>query len=106
MALNQTSKKVNEKSEFSNLQDKREKLVLKHKLDDSVRTADTLKVFSKGDATNYGYKIYTLRQILHDTIPSYGINHSPERRNENLLISTRITLDENNQIIKEPKFLN
>ena len=97
----QASKKVNEKLVYSNLQDKRRKLNPKYKLGQLVRTADIKKVFSKGDSTNYSYKLYTITGIIHDTIPSYRINYLPERYNQNLLLPTKLFLVENNQVIKE-----
>ena len=66
-----------------------------------VRTADIKKVFSKGDSTNWSYKLYTITQIFHDTIPSYRIEYLPERYNENLLLPTKLSLDENNRVMKE-----
>ena len=97
----QASKKKNEKLVYSNLQDKRRKFNPKYKLGQLVRTADIKRVFSKGDSTNYSYKLYTLTEIIHDTIPSYRIDYLPERYNENLLLPTNLTLDENNQVMKE-----
>ena len=32
---------------------------------------------------------------------SYRINYLPERYNQNLLLSTKLTLEENNQVMKE-----
>ena len=101
MTPNQASKKPNEKEVYSNLQDKRRKLNPKYKLGQLVRTADIKKVFSKGDSTNYSYNLYTITEIIHDTIPSYGIDYLPERYNENLLLPTKLTLEENNQVMKE-----
>ena len=66
-----------------------------------VRTSDIKKVFSKGDSTNYSYKLYTITEVIHDTIPSYRLNYLPERYNQNLLLPTKLTLDENNQLMKE-----
>ena len=97
----QASKKSNEKLVYSNLQDKRRKLNPKFKLGQLVRTADIKKVFSKGDSTNYSYKLYTITEIIHDTIPSYRIDYLPERYNENLLLPTKLSLDENNEIMKK-----
>ena len=97
----QASKKINEKLVFSNLRDDRVKLQPKFKLGQLVRTADIKKVFSKGDSTNYSYEIYTITEVIHDTIPSYRINNLPERYNENLLLPTKLTLEENNQVMKE-----
>ena len=79
----QASKKTNEKEIFSNLQDRRNRQKAKFKLRDLVRTSDIRKVFSK-DGTNYSYNLYTTTEIIHDTIPSYRINYSPERYNEKL----------------------
>ena len=67
---NQASKKVNERKVYYNLKDKRSKLNPKFKLGQLVRTADIKKVFSKGDSTNYKYKLYTITEVIHDTIPS------------------------------------
>ena len=97
----QASKKSNAKEVFSNLQDKRRILNPKYKLGQLVRTADIERVFSQGDSTIWSYKLYTINEIVHDTIPSYRINYLPERYNENLLLSTKLSLVENNQIMKE-----
>ena len=95
------SKKINEKLVFSNLRDDRVKRQPKFKIGQLVRTADIKKVFSKGDSTNYSYKIYTITEIIHDTIPSYRIDYLPERYNEILLLPTKLSLEENNQIMKK-----
>ena len=97
----QASKKLSEKLVYSNLQDQRLKQKPKFKLGQLVRTADIKRVFSKGYSTNYSYKLYTITEIIHDTIPSYRIDYLPERYNENLLLPTKLSLDENNQIMKK-----
>ena len=97
----QASKKSNEKEVYSNLKDKRKKLNPKNKLCQLVRTADIKRVYSKRDSTNWSYKLYTINEIIHDTIPSYRIDFLPERYNENLLLPSKLTLDENNKIMKE-----
>ena len=101
MTPNQASKKSNEKEVYSNLRDERVKRQPKFYLSQLVRTADIKRVFSKGDSTNWSYKLYTITEIIHDTIPSYRIDYIPERYNENLLLPSKLTLDENNQIIKK-----
>ena len=53
----QSSKKSNEKLVCSNLQDKRKIHNPKFKLGQLVRTADIKRVFSKGDSTNWPYKL-------------------------------------------------
>ena len=97
----QASKKSREKEVYSNLQDRRVKQQPKYKLGQLVRTADIKRVFSKGDSTNYSYKLYTITEVIHDTIPSYRIEYLPERYNENLLLPTKLSLDENNRVMKE-----
>ena len=97
----QASKKSNEKLNYTNLRDKREVRKPKFKLGQLVRTADIEKVFSKGDSTNYSYEVYTITEVIHDTIPSCRINYLPERCNENLLLPTKFSFDENIQIMKE-----
>ena len=97
----QASKKSNQKLVYNNLKDDREVRKPRFRLGQLVRTADIKKVFSKGDSTNYSYEIYTITEFLHDTIPSYRINYLPERYNENLLLPTKLSLEENNQVIKE-----
>ena len=101
MTPNQASKKINEKLVFSNLRDDRVKRQPEFKLGQLVRTADIKKVFSKGDSTNYSYEVNTITEVIHDTIPSYRINYLPERYNENLILHTKLTLEENNQFMKK-----
>ena len=95
------SKKSNEKFIDNNLKDGRDKQLLKYKLGQLVRTADIKRVFSKGDSTNWSYKLYTITEVIHDTIPSYRIDYLPERYNQNLLLPTKLSLEENNQVMKE-----
>ena len=97
----QASKRVNEKEVFSNLRDVRIKRQPKFKLGQLVRTADIKKVFSKGDSTNSSYKLDTITEVIHDTIPSYRLDYLPERYNENLLLPTKLSLDENNESMKK-----
>ena len=97
----QASKKSNEKEVYSNLQDDRQKQTPKYKLGQLIRTADIKRVFSEGDSTNYSYKLYTITEVIHDTVPSYRINYLPERYNEILLLPTKLTLEQNNQVMKK-----
>ena len=102
----QASKKTNEKQVYSKLQDKRRKFNPKYNIGQLVRTSDIRKVFSKGDSTNYSYEVYTITEVLHDTIPSYRLNYITERYYENLLLSTKLTLDENNQVMKKMNLIH
>ena len=97
----QASKKSNEKIVYNNLKDNRVKQKPKYRLGQLVRTSDIKRVFSKGDSTNYSYLLYTITEVIHDTSPSYRIDYLPERYNENLLLPTKLTLEENNQIMKK-----
>ena len=42
-----------------------------------------------------------MSQVIHDTIPTYGIKYLTERYNENLLLPTKLPLKENNKVMKE-----
>ena len=97
----QANKKSNEKEVYSNLRDNREIRKPKFNLGQLVRTADVKRVFSKGDSTNYSYKLYRITKIIDDTIPSYRIDYLPERFIENLLLPTKLSLEQNNQNMKE-----
>ena len=100
MTPNQASKKSKEKEVYSNLRDDRVKRQPKFKLGDLVRTADIKRVFSKGDSTNWSCKLYTITEVIHDAIPSYRLDYLPERYNENLLLPTKLSLEQNNQVMK------
>ena len=97
--------KSNEKEVYSNLQDNREKQKPVYNLGHLVRTVDNKRVFSKGDSTNWSYKLYTITQLIHNTIPSYRFYFLPERYNENFSRLTNLTLDENNQNMKKPNLI-
>ena len=101
MIPNQASKKSNERKVYSNLQDRRVRQKPEFNLGQLVRTADIKRVFSNGDSTSYSYNLYTITEVIHDTIPSYRINYLPERYNENLLLPTKLSRDENNGISNE-----
>ena len=101
MTPNQASKKSNERKVYSNLKDRREVRKPKFKIGQLVRAADIKRVFSKGDSTNWSYKLYTITEVIHDTVPSYSINYLPERYNENLLLPTKLTLEENDRVMKK-----
>ena len=101
MTPNQASKKLNEKLVYSNLQDQRVRQQPKFNLGQLIRTADNKKVFSKGDSTSWSCNLYIIAEVIHDTIPTYRINYLPERYNENLLLLTKLSLQENNQVMKK-----
>ena len=97
----QASLKKNESFVYKKLLDKREKIKPKFLINDLVRVADLKKTFSKGDTTNWSYKLYKITEIVNDTIASYKINNLPERYNESLLKKTDLTMKENNSVVKK-----
>ena len=96
----QGSLKKNEGYVYKNLLDKRKKVNPKFQINDLVRVADLKKTFSKGDTTNWSYKLYKITEIINDTIPSYKIDSLKERYNESLLKKTELTLKENDNVMK------
>ena len=101
----QASKKSNEKEIYSNLQDRRVRQQPKYKLGQLVRTADIEKIFSKGDSTNYSHKQYTITEILYNTNPSYRTEYLTERYNESVLLPTKLSIEQNNQVLKKPNLI-
>ena len=97
----QASLKKNEGYVYKNLLDKRKKVKPKFQINDLVRTADLKRTFSKGDTTNWSYKLYKITEIVNDTIPSYKINNLSERYNESLLKKTELSLKENDNVMKK-----
>ena len=97
----QASEKSNEKLVHSNLKDNREVRKPKFNLGQLVRTSVIRSVFSKEVSTNWGYKLYTITEVVHDTISSYRINYLAEGYNKNLLRSTNLTLEGNNHVMKK-----
>ena len=95
------SLKKNEGFVYKILLDKRNKIKPKFQINDLVRTADLKKTFSKGDTTNWSYKLYKITEIINDTIPSYKIDSLKERYNESLLKKTELTLKENDNVMKK-----
>ena len=99
----QASLKKNEGYVYKNLIDKRKKVKPKFQINDLVRTSDLRKMFSKGDTTNWSYKLYKITEIFNDTLPSYHIENLSERYNESLLKKTELTLKENKDVMKKLK---
>ena len=97
------SLKKNEGFVYKTLLDKRIKVKPKFQINDFVRTADLKKTFSKGDTTNWSYKLYKITEIINNTIPSYRLDNLPERYNQSLLKKTDLTLKENNSVMKKLK---
>ena len=59
------------------------------------------KTFSKGDTTNWSYKINKITEIINDTIPSYHNDNLPERYKESLLKKIELTRKQNDIVMKK-----
>ena len=101
LTIVQGSSKKNEGFVYKNLLDKRKKITPNFKIGELVRTADLKRTFSKGDTTNWSYKLYKITEIINDTIPSYRIDNLPERYNEALLKKTELSMKENKDVMKK-----
>ena len=99
------SLKKNEGFVYKNLLDKRNKIKPKFQINNLVRTADLKKTFSKGDTTNWSYKLYKITENINDTIPSYKIDNLKERYNESLLKKTELSMKENDNVMKKLKIV-
>ena len=97
----QGSLKKNEWFVYKNLIDKRKKIKPKFQINDLVRVADLKKTFSKGDTTNWSYKLYKITENINDTIPRYKIDNLKERYNESLLKKTELSMKENDNVMKK-----
>ena len=97
------SLKKNEGFVYKNLLDKRKKVKPKFQINDLVRTADLKKTFSKGETTNWSYKLYKITEVVNDTIPSYRLDKLKERYNESLLKKTDLSMKENDNVMKKLK---
>ena len=95
------SLKKNEGFVYKKLLDKRNKIKPKFQINDLIRVSDLKRTFSKGDTTNWSYKLYKITEIINDTIPTYHIDNLPERYNEALLKNTELTLKENDNVMKK-----
>ena len=95
------SLKKNEGFVYKNLLDKRKKVKPEFQINNLVRSADLKKTFSKGDTTNWSYKLYKITETINDTIPCYKIDNLKERYNESLLKKTNLTMKENNSVMKK-----
>ena len=97
------SLKKNEGFVYKNLLDERKKVIPKFQINDLVRVAELKKTFSKGDTTNWSYKLYKITEIIKYTMASYKIDKLPEGYNESLLKKTELSMKENNSVMKKLK---
>ena len=70
MTTTQASSKKNEEYVPNNTLYRRKKLKLKFKTDDLVRKAYKRNIFSKANTTNCSNGLYSVTQVIHDTIPT------------------------------------
>ena len=97
----EASLKKNEGYVYKILLDKRKKVTPKFQINNLVRVADLKKKFSKGDTTNWSYKLYKITETINDTIARYRLDSLPERYNEALLKKTELTMKENKDVMKK-----
>ena len=97
----QGSLKKNESFVYKNLLDKQKKIKPKFQINNLVRVAHLKRTFSKGDTTNWSYKLYKITEIINDTIPAYKTDNLPERYNESLLKKTELSLKQNKDVMKK-----
>ena len=62
------------------------------------------KTFSKGDTTNWSYKLYKITEISSDTVPSYKKDNLEERYNQSLLKKTELSSKQNEDVMKALNF--
>ena len=94
LKLIQDSLKKLEGVVFNNFLDKLRRVIPNFQINDLVRTGEIKKTFSKGNTTNWSFKLYKFTEIFNNTIPSYHIDNIPERYNEALLKKTELPLKE------------
>ena len=58
-------------------------------------------MFSKGDTTDWSYKLYKITEIINDTIPSYHIDNLPERYNESFLKKTDLSMKDKKDVMRK-----
>ena len=101
MTPNQAGTKIIDKIVFDNLPDRKVRRKPKFKLRDLVRTPDNKNVFGKGDSTSWSYKLNTITEVIHDTVPTYKNNYLAERYNQNLLRPIKLVLGGNNHFMQK-----
>ena len=97
----QATLKKNESYFYNNIKDKRKIINQKLQVNDLVRTAGLEKNFSKGDTTDWPYKLYQITEINNDSIPSYKVDNFKERYNEDLLKKTELTMKQIDNVMKK-----
>ena len=63
-----------------------------------LRIVDLKKTFSKGDTTDWSYKLCKVTENIKVTIPSFRIGFWPERYIEALLKKTNLTMIEKKDV--------
>ena len=60
-----------------------------------------MKMFSRGDTTDWSYNMYKITEIFLDTLPSYKTDNLKKRYNEALLKKTDSSLKENEEVMNK-----
>ena len=75
----EASNRISGKTVYYKLQHRRHKNNAQIQLGQLMRTPDIRNVFRKGDMTNCSYKLCTMTEIIHNTLPSKRLNFLPGR---------------------------
>ena len=73
---------------------------------DLLCTADFKTTFNEGDSRNYSWNLFTIAEIIHNTIPYIELNIYLRDINKNLLKPMEIALEENNNVMNKLGLLN
>ena len=74
---------------------------MRNKIGYIVRKADIKRSFSKGDTTNWSYKLYKTTETVKVTISKYKVYNLPERNKEAFLKKTKLTTKENVGVMRK-----
>ena len=92
--------KKNDGNVYQNFLNKQKKIKPKLQVNDLLRTAVLKKSFSKGETSNWSYKLFKITEIIIGTTPIHRFDILPERYNKALLKKTELTLKENKDVMK------
>ena len=92
--------KKNEGSINQKFLHKRKKTQPKYRRCELVRTADLKRFFSKADKTNWCFMLFEIAENINGTITRYRAEDLTERYDEALLEKAKLTLKENERIMK------
>ena len=78
----------------------------KYKIGDKVRTANLRKTLAKRGTTHWSLRLYNFSEIVNYNMPNYRIDFLSERYNEAWFKAPKLTLNENNVVMKALNLLS